>query len=71
MRTESTCWCTQLGHLANLLKSKVNSQQNLSPHEVWKPKHAEDALKHVVSRFYRPTGKSPDLVLEIVAAVGT
>ena len=30
VRTELTCSCTQLGHLADLQKNKMNSQKNLS-----------------------------------------
>ena len=38
---EPTCACTQLGHLADLLKNRLNSQQNPSLYEVWKPKIAD------------------------------
>ena len=35
---EPTCSSTQLGHLDDLLKNRLNSQQNLRKYEVWKPK---------------------------------
>ena len=57
MGAEPTCSCTQLGHLADSPKNKVNSEQDLSQYEAWKPKCAEDALKQAVRRFYWPTGK--------------
>ena len=42
MGPEPTCLCTQLEYLADLLKNRVNNQQNPSLYEVWKPKIAED-----------------------------
>ena len=51
MGAEPTCSCTQLGHLANLLKNRVNSQQNPSLYEVWRPKIAEDIEKQLVRRL--------------------
>ena len=39
----TTFLCTQLGHLADLLKNRVNSKQNHNLDEVWKAKIAEDA----------------------------
>ena len=59
MGAAPTCMCTQLGHLTDLLNNKVNSQQNFSWDEVWKPKCAKFASKLVVRRFYRQTGKVP------------
>ena len=50
---KSTCSCTQLGHLTNLLKNKVNSQQNPILYEVWNPNMAEDVEKQMVRRLYR------------------
>ena len=39
---EHTCSCTQLGHLVDLLKNRVNSQWYPSLYEVWKLKTEED-----------------------------
>ena len=68
MGAEPTCSCTQLGHLANLLKNRVNSQQNPSLYEVWKPKIAEDIEKQMVRRLSRD-GKIPGTCTGTMTAV--
>ena len=55
---EPTSSCTQMGHLVDLLKNRVNSQQNPSLYEVWKPKTAEDVEKQMVRRLFKD-GKLP------------
>ena len=37
--------CAKLEHLADLLRNRVNSQQNPSLYEVWRPKIVEDIEK--------------------------
>ena len=59
MGVKPTYLCTQLGSLADLLKNKVNRQQNVSWYEVWNQKCAEDASKWEVTGFYRPTTEVP------------
>ena len=45
MGAESTSPCTQVKHLANLLKNKANSQQYPSVYEDRRPKSIEDTEK--------------------------
>ena len=45
MGAESTSPCTQVKHLANLLRNKVNSQQHPSIYEDRRPKSIEDSEK--------------------------
>ena len=59
MGAEPTHSCTQVGHLVDLPKNKVNSQQNLSWYEVWKAKCVEDTSKQAVRRFHRQMEKVP------------
>ena len=51
MGVEPRSPCAQLEHLADLLRSRVNSQWNLSLYEVWRPKILEDIEKQMVRRL--------------------
>ena len=42
---EFTSPCTQMKHLANLLRNRVNNQQYPSIYEDWRPKIIEDIEK--------------------------
>ena len=42
MGEEPSSPCTQLEHLANLLRNRVDSQWNPTLYEVWRPKFVED-----------------------------
>ena len=45
MGAESTSACSQVKHLADLLKNRANSQQYHSIYEDWRPKIVEDIEK--------------------------
>ena len=49
---ESTCSCTQLRHLDDLLKNKLNIQWNLSWYEDWKPRNRESTSQQAVRRLF-------------------
>ena len=51
MGVEPTSSCTQLEHLADLLRNRVNSQWNPSFYEVWRPKIVDDIEKQMVRRL--------------------
>ena len=58
----------KMGHLADLLKNRVNSQWNPSLYEVWKPMIAEDIEKWMVRRLCKGS-KVPGTCMGMKAAV--
>ena len=48
-RWEPSSPCAQLEHLPDLLRNRVNIQQNPSLYEVWRPKIIEDIEKQMVN----------------------
>ena len=68
MRAEPSSLCAQLEHLANLLRNRVNSQQNPSLYEVWRPKIAEDIEKQLVRRLCWE-GKVPGMCMGAKACI--
>ena len=58
----------KMGHLADLLKNRVNSQWNPSLYEVWRQKIAEDIEKQPVRRLCWD-GKVPGICVGTKAAV--
>ena len=60
--------CAQLEHVASHLRNRVNSQQNPSLCEVWRPKIAEDIEKQLVRRLHWD-GKVPGICTGTTAAV--
>ena len=59
--------CAQLEHVASHLRNRVNSQQNPSLCEVWRPKIAEDIEKQTVRRLLWD-GKVPGICVGTRAA---
>ena len=60
--------CTQLGHLPNLLKNRVNSQQNPSLCDIWKLKIAEDIEKQMIRRLFRNSKLVPGTLARAMTA---
>ena len=67
MGEEPSSPCTQLEHLANLLRNRVDSQWNPSLYEVWRPKSTEDMEKQKMKRL-RWDGKVPGICTGTKAA---
>ena len=67
MEVEPNSPSAQLEHLANLLRNRVNRQQNPSLYEIWRQKIAEDIEKPMMRRL-RWDGKVPGICTRTKAA---
>ena len=67
MGVEHSSPCAQLEHLANLLRNRVNNQQNPRLYEVLRQKIAEDIEKQTMRRVHWD-GKVPGICTGTKAA---